>query len=278
MSKSIQGKFVRVHERNVFFSHVTAMLLYHYDCFEHAGKVFILGDYITESIDTLRAAYPDAKLVAYQLEQLVGGVNWHPVNKTIQNLHLYDEIWDYDALNIKFLSWHGVSVDKLVPLRYTPSLRLTTPDIEPDIDLLFYGFMNPRRLKFFESLQRHFYGRLKVIHAYGIFGSQLDELLLRSRIVLNIHPFEPYHRQEQPRIFYPLINSRHVLSEKSQANWFGSSISEFTLETLPSVIERNLDNWKSNGTHAAKFFMEQTLDNSNYQNAVDQYRAYVESI
>jgi hypothetical protein len=57
----------------------------------------------------------------------------------------------------------------------------------------------------------------------------LDYFIRRSKVILNLHAFEPWNRQEQPRIFYALINGKYVLSEVSQINYFGDYIQQFSL-------------------------------------------------
>lgn len=275
MSKTVEGRYVKVHERNIFFAHVTAMLLHYYDTEEHAGSVFILGDYITHPIEHFRSLYPGRKIIAYQLEQLVGGENWHSVNQTIANLARMDAIWEFDALNCTYLSWHGITASRLVPMRYTPSLRFapSVPVVrDPSIDVLFYGYINPRRFRFLQAIQQNFYGRLKWVHAYGIFGPELDELIARSKVILNLHPFEPYHRQEQVRMFYPLINEKCVLSEQSQLSWFGDSILECTESELVRGIERAMDSWRKVGEDGAERFERETSTERGYLAAIEQYQ------
>jgi hypothetical protein len=276
MTRTVEGRHIKVHERNIFFAHVTAMLLHYYDTEEHAGSVFILGDYITHPIEHFRSLYPGRKIIAYQLEQLVGGENWHSVDRTIAHLKGMDAIWEFDALNCVYLSWQGVTASRLVPVRHTPALRFA-PSLaggrEPNIDLLFYGFINPRRFRFLQTIQQKLYGRLKWVHAYGIFGPELDELIARSKVIFNLHPFEPYHRQEQVRIFYPLMNEKCVLSEQSQLSWFGDSILECTEGELVRGIERAMDSWRQVGEAGAERFERETSNEASYLAAIEQYRA-----
>lgn len=273
--RTIEGTYVKVHEMNIYFSHVTRMILHYYDQPEHDGKVFVLGSYIRYPASYFRALYPGRKIVAYQLEQLCGGPNWHSVEQTIQNLKTFDEVWEYDALNRVFLGYYGIVPARLAPTRYVPDLCVVSSRT-PDIDLLFYGFVNQRRQKFLEQMQQGFYNRLRFVHAYGVFGPQLDELIARSRIVLNLHAFEPYHRQEQVRIFYPLLNARCVLSEKSQVNYFGDSILEFQGDLRPK-IEEAMDRWYALGFQGATAFREATSGDAAFAEHVAAYAARAES-
>jgi hypothetical protein len=67
-----------------------------------------------------------------------------------------------------------------------------------------------------------------------------------SKIVLNLHAFEPWSRQEQERIGFLLANKKCVISEISQENYFGDAILESDVNTLTNRILFALsdDRWK----------------------------------
>lgn len=260
----VQGNFIGIHEMNIYFSHVTAMLLYYYDTNEHDGTVFILGEYVRYSSSHFRSLYPDKKLVVYQLEQLMGGVNWHSVSSTVNNLVGFDELWDFDPLNSKYLSWHDIKVDRIMPMRFVPELNTLPQRDDCPIDILFYGVINHRRFKCIREIQNNFYDKIKMMTLYGVFGKELDELISQSKIVLNLHAFEPYNRQEQVRIFYPLINGKCVLSEQSQTNYFEDMILEFTPQDLVSRIREALEGWKEIGREGAERFKAVSMVDSAY--------------
>jgi len=73
--------------------------------------------------------------------------------------------------------------------------------------------------------------KLSIMCLTGIDDSRLDEFISRSKIILNLQPYkleDGEDRQSQVRIYYPLINGKCVVSEKSKRNYFGNSILEFT--------------------------------------------------
>jgi hypothetical protein len=271
MSKLVSGKYLKVHERNIYFSHVTTMLMYYHDHPRFENTVIILGDYITYPISYFRSLYPGCKIIVYQLEQLVGGSNWHPIDKTIANMVGADELWDYDVYNAAFLKWRGIVIDQLRPMRYTPTLHYNLESVEPDIDILFYGYANPKRAQYLDMIQKYLYGRGNFVHVFGIFGQELDKLIQRSKVILNLHAFDPFHRQEQVRIFYPLINGKCVLSEKSQGNWFGTMIVEFTEQTLVPSIEQCLKNWKETGLLGGYRF-QASVNEYDYMEQIMRYK------
>jgi hypothetical protein len=255
----VQGRHIWIHRLDAFgFDDVVEMLLEHMDSPEHAGKVIILGAYIHWPVSHFRQLYPGRKVVIYQLEQMVGSVTWHPVPRIVEHLRGADEIWDLDPLNATFLSWCGVEVDQVLPMRYTRALERIALQPEPGIDVLFYGYLNERRFRIVRELEQQLYNRIKLVWLYGVTGPELDQYIAGSRIVLNLHAFEPWNRQEQVRIFYPLINGRLVVSEVSEYNAFGDAIVEVEPEQLADTLLHWLDEdrWRCGGLAARDAFRQ----------------------
>ena len=76
----------------------------------------------------------------------------------------------------------------------------------------------------------------------------------KSKIILNLHHTETFNRQEQPRIFYALINKRCVVSEFSTKNYFGEAVIETS--SLTSTIENllELDRYKEQAQKGYNLF------------------------
>ena len=68
-------------------------------------------------------------------------------------------------------------------------------------------------------------------------------LLKNSKIILNLHTYDVF-RQEQVRIFYPVINGRCVVSENSDDNHFSDSIIIDNYDTLPKTLNMLLSTGK----------------------------------
>jgi len=257
-AKVISGQFIKIHELNQFFSHVTSMMLEHFDNPKYENTTFLLGTYILESVKEIKKKIPGQKIIVYQLEQLMAGSNWHEVKKTISNIDGADEIWDFDFLNSAFLAENGIKVNRLVPILHTNTLQKIEMKNEPYFDVLFYGYMNERRFKIFHSLQKILYNDIKLQWIYGSF--ELDKYIQDSKTILNIHAFEPYNRQEQVRMFYPIINSKTVISEISQLNNLSGSIIESSIDDLANTIKCvcRSDVWREFGKQAEINFRQKT--------------------
>jgi hypothetical protein len=89
-----------------------------------------------------------------------------------------------------------------------PQLTRIQPSKE-DIDVLFYGSLNERRVKVLGKLQEK---GVKVTDLFGVYGHKRDAYISRSKIVLNIHFFES-KVFEIVRISYLLANRKFVISE-----------------------------------------------------------------
>jgi len=266
----ISGKHIQINEFNLYFADITEMLLEHFDTPENDNSVIILGSYVKKGYNTnfFRGLYPGKKIVIYQLEAMMdNSLPWHAPSLVLGNIVGADEIWDYDLLNIKYLSWKGIKVDKFVPIRATKAIDRKWEEVEEDIDVLFYGFLNERRADILNKLQQRLYGDVSIVTLSNVGMLQLDDFIRRSKIILNLHAFDPYNRQEQVRMFYPIMNEKYVLSEPSQANYFGKSICEVGKDKLHIQINHALkdDFYKEKAKEAKKLFIKTTLRKADYQ-------------
>lgn len=146
--------------------------------------------------------------VIYNLEQLGGA----PLSANYLDLAKRFQIWDYSPLNI--VEWNEVGCSappRLVEVGYAPELRRIVSRPEQDIDVLFYGSMNEHRLSLLKGLRE---AGVKVHAVFGVYGRERDELIARSKVVLNLHCLET-KLFEIVRVSYLLANSKAVVSEPS---------------------------------------------------------------
>lgn len=197
------------------------------------------------------------RIVAYQLEQLYHGSPWLK-KYCIDFLKMCDEVWDYDLGNIQFLTQTFGVKAKLRPMLFTNALKTITPVPYDacDIDFLFYGSLNKPRADMLGYIQRHV-GRYKVTYLDNVWGKDLDSAIARSKVVLNLH-YYPVGRQEQVRMFYPVINGKCVLSEKSETNFMGKSILDVEAEHVPQICLELVETgaWKKMAASAPVAYKE----------------------
>lgn len=119
-------------------------------------------------------------------------------------------VWDYSHRAIA--EWKEAGIEAThVPIGYTPNLTRIPSSDNQDIDILFYGWMTPRRVQLLDELRK--YG-LSVVSTSACYGGGRDNLISRSKLVLNIH-HDGRDRFEIVRCSYLMANSKCVVSETS---------------------------------------------------------------
>jgi len=114
--------------------------------------------------------------------------------------------WDYSAVNARLLG------TRHVPLGYVPGfVRPFTVNPFPDIDVLFYGSVNDRRSAVLDRMTAL---GLRCQTVFNTFGEKLDRLIARSKIILNVHFYEP-GLFESIRVFPLIHRGACVLGEES---------------------------------------------------------------
>ena len=146
--------------------------------------------------------------ILYNLEQM-DGKNRHLLVR-LKRLSERFEIWDYSRSNINILHREGVrAAIQHVPIGYMPILSRIRSAAVQDIDVLFYGSVNFRRKLILEALAAE---GLKVKAVYGLYGKKRDQLVARSKVVLNLHYYEAAILEEV-RLSYLWSNRKAVVSE-----------------------------------------------------------------
>lgn len=148
--------------------------------------------------------------ILYNLEQAGDGPWFEPAVLQLFKKHA---VWDYSERNARNLMAMGVPRPRVVPIGWHPVLERIKPAAREDIDVLFYGSTNPRRLRILEALSK---AGARVEAAFGVYGAARDKLISRAKVVLNLHYFEA-KVFEIVRVSYLLANGRAVVSERGAA-------------------------------------------------------------
>ena len=117
-------------------------------------------------------------------------------------------VWDYSEENVRRLAALGVKPAQHVPLGYVPELA-RIPPAEEDIDVLFYGSVNPRRKRILDALGDR---GLKVVSLFGIYGTERDRAIARAKVVLSVHFYEA-KIFEIVRAAYLFTNAKALVAE-----------------------------------------------------------------
>jgi hypothetical protein len=147
--------------------------------------------------------------ILYNLEQIDGASAW--LTPALIDLYRRHPVWDYSATNADRLVARGVPRPQVVPLGYVPELqRVPASTGGEDIDVLFYGSMNPRRQRVLDDLKR---AGVRAQAVFGVYGAARDALIARSKLIINIHYYEA-KVFEVVRVSYLLANRKVVVSER----------------------------------------------------------------
>lgn len=143
-------------------------------------------------------------------------------------------VWDYYKPNVAYAASLGIR-SSYVPFGFSPYyeevFRRSTEgkSIPQDIDVLFFGGLSPRRKATLDGLR----ARGLTVHAVTrdnpAYGERLDELLARTRIVLDVHfHSDPVaHTANFARLDYLLSNRIFVLHESTADGAESASFRKF---------------------------------------------------
>jgi len=149
---------------------------------------------------------PGYKYIIYQLEQLSeNGLLPLSILNTLKSENTV--IWDFTERNVEFLAEHGIDAI-YKPIGFHPLLNCVQHCEEKDVDVLFYGSRNPRRIKILSELNERF--NLKVL--FGIYGKDRDHWIARSKIVIALHYYETKYFDDV-RLTYLLNNKAFTVVE-----------------------------------------------------------------
>jgi predicted O-methyltransferase YrrM len=143
--------------------------------------------------------------IIYNLEQPS-----HPNMDNVRALARDKVVWDFSLRNVE--KWRAEGYDvRHVPIGYTPNLTRIPKAKVQDIDVLFYGWLTPRRVKIINDLRA---AGMNVVATDTAYGGGRDNLISRAKVVLNVH-HDGRDMFEIVRVSYLLANSKCVVSEPS---------------------------------------------------------------
>lgn len=184
-----------------------------------AATNVLLGAHLLTPQDTL--ILPPGSIL-YNLEQL-GGPS---LPKQFYEVARQHQVWDYSLQNVN--TWNVMKCaypPVHVPLGYVPELSRIKASPTQDIDVLFYGSLNERRTRIVKALKD---AGAKVHTLFGVYGKQRDDLIARSKIVLNVH-FYDAKIFEIVRVSYLLSNSKAVVTECCPATQIEQGLADSVL-------------------------------------------------
>jgi hypothetical protein len=188
--------------------------------------------------------------IIVNMEQLYDKSGW--LNTNYLNQLRTHRIWDYNRVNQAYLRKIGLDAS-LISYGYIPSFRHTgtcwadasdKPVLNQNIDVLMLGYPNGNRNALAQKLRQ---AGVKIDYRNGnTWGSQRNDLMVRSKILLNVHLY-PAAILEIPRLSLAINNGMFIISEsccnQAEYPWMqGCVIFKPYSELLSTVLESVMGN------------------------------------
>jgi hypothetical protein len=158
------------------------------------------------------AALP-ADTIIYNFEQMAGRKldqlkpSYHAAARRLR-------VWEYSERNMDTWQQLKPSLKVIhVPVGWAPVLERIPRNVDQDIEVLFYGFPGLARLTIFNELCRQ---GVRSLFVCGLYGKSRDDLIARSKLVLNINLYDRSRIFEVVRVSYLLANSKAVVADGSE--------------------------------------------------------------
>ncbi len=147
--------------------------------------------------------------IVYNFEQ-ARGARKEEVKPQMLEIARRFRIWDYSSANVQAWTGWGAKDVRVVPVGYAPVLQRIDKPAEQDIDVLIYGMPAPNRMGAFHFLS---YSGLTAVFVCGLYGKARDDLIARSKMVLNINVYDTAKIFEVVRVSYLLANRKCVVAD-----------------------------------------------------------------
>jgi 2-polyprenyl-3-methyl-5-hydroxy-6-metoxy-1,4-benzoquinol methylase len=198
------------------------------------------------------------KIVIFNTEQLPESSCWTGNKRYIELLHRFP-VWDYSKFNLNCIPR---SEKWLINFLFDSNLKRIVPARTKEFDLVFYGSLDQNRTSIIDDLERT---GLKVARLFGVYGFERDEIISKSRAVLNLHYYKSKIFQ-QIRCFYPLINGIPVVSEN------------FPLESCPEIYKKTIHHPTDSGIvdYVCELFSDPVRFDDISKSMLSMYASYSE--
>jgi hypothetical protein len=142
------------------------------------------------------------------------------------------KIWDYSEANADI--WRQLNADyRIVPVGYAaPLTRIPKAPVQ-DIEVLMYGMPGSDRLSAFFHLCNT---GLKTVFVCGLYGEQRDELISRSKLIVNINLYSRSKIFEVVRASYLMANRKAIVADIDAETFIEADIRAGICESSPSEI------------------------------------------
>jgi hypothetical protein len=184
----------------------------HFKCFVHD----IIRNLIKDDNVNIKFSWDidtDENYIVYQLEQLT--VSEKLSEQYIKLLTKANKIYDYSSVNLNYYPKNLLYKVEFLP--FLPSLTSKYHNNKCDIDVLFYGFLSPRRIEILKSLDLE----TKIDNDLSLDNMQRE--INNSKYVLSYGTYSNVHN-DSFRVSLALNLGANILYEQSQESWYNDFI------------------------------------------------------
>lgn len=219
-----------------YIDSITYMTLYHYDKPEFSN--YLINCCVMYSYDDIISEFPQYEgYILYNLEHLLDQFG-HIKLDLIKSILKWGIIWEYDIINYLLIKsiidrFNLPNQIYFMPVRYFPYKEDYLEDGKFDFELMFYGSINERRLRYLKDILSY----PNNYPALMLTGKTLGYLLPyfnKSKFILNIHQDSIFY-QEQVRIFECILLNKTVISEPSLVNYYPNMIYELSIHDIEDI-------------------------------------------
>ncbi|THD61175.1 MAG: hypothetical protein E7813_22025 [Bradyrhizobium sp.] len=177
--------------------------------FSTVGVNVVIGaNVLTRLPESLRPELPK-NTVIFNLDQV------HPASPWMEEYYLSllraHPVWDYSSVNIARLAEHfGIHRTALVKIGHMPVMSRIESVVSPDIDVLFYGNLSPRRAKILMDFTET---GINLVGLTGVYGKERDIFIARAKLILNLQYYDFPGISEIVRLSYLLSNRKAIVTE-----------------------------------------------------------------
>lgn len=157
-------------------------------------------------VQTLESLPADS--IVYNFEQ-IRGLAPAQIRPELHCAARHFRIWDYSEEQLEAWASLGAGDVAVVPVGFAPVLCRIPKPARQDIDVLMYGLSGERRALAFHQLSE---AGVTAVFVSGLYGKARDELIARSRLVLNVRLYEDSRVFEIVRVSYLLANRKAVVA------------------------------------------------------------------
>ena len=216
-------------------------------------------------------------IIIYNWEQVGHDVPWFHPRYMRQMVHTH--VWDYNQNNVAALKKAGVQDIHYVPMSYVPEMSVVPQVDNQDIDVLFYGVINPRRAAVLDALREKGLVVASTQELPWLQNEERDGYIARAKVVLNMHFFDVAKVFEIARVSYLLANHKAVVSEIAHGTDIDDDIRDAvvsgTVDELPQLCWDLVQDANRRGRVAEKGFQIFSQRNAEHvlKQAVDRFLA-----